>query len=45
VTALEHVVLVAGESGLPAAAAILAALPVDTRGRAVLEVPTAEDRQ
>ncbi|WP_433506454.1 siderophore-interacting protein [Pseudonocardia halophobica] len=43
--ALEHVVLVAEESGLPATAAILASLPVDTRGRAVLEVPTAEDRQ
>ena len=40
-----RVVLVAEESGLPAAAGILASLPADTRGEAVLEVPTPEDRQ
>lgn len=43
--ALEHFVLVAEESGLAATAGILAALPGEAQGRALIEVPTAEDRQ
>ncbi|MFI9487175.1 siderophore-interacting protein [Promicromonospora sp. NPDC052451] len=37
--------LVADESGLPAVAGICESLPRDARGIAVVEVPTAEDRQ
>ena len=37
--------LVADESGLPAVAGICEALPDDARGVAVVEVPTADDRQ
>lgn len=37
--------LVADESGLPAVAGICETLPRDARGIAVIEVPTAEDRQ
>ncbi|MFC8192683.1 siderophore-interacting protein [Cellulomonas sp. NPDC057328] len=37
--------VVAEESGLPAALGVLAALPADARGVAFLEVPTAEDVQ
>lgn len=37
--------LVADESGLPATAGVLASLPSDTRGHALIEVPTSEDRQ
>lgn len=40
-----HVVLVADETALPAAAGILASLPRDTRGTALIEIPHAEDRQ
>lgn len=40
-----QVALVADESALPAAAGVLAALPDDVRGHAVIEVPTAGDRQ
>lgn len=40
-----RVMLVADESGLPALAGILASLPADAQGRALLEVPSAEDRQ
>lgn len=39
------VTLVADETGLPAAAGILASLPEGTRGAAVIEIPTAGDRQ
>ncbi|WP_172167227.1 siderophore-interacting protein [Pseudonocardia broussonetiae] len=38
-------VLVADESGLPAAAGILASLPADAEGLALLEVPAEADRQ
>lgn len=37
--------LVADESGLPAVAGICESLPDDTRGTAVIEVPTAGDKQ
>lgn len=37
--------LVADETGLPAVAAILEGLPPETTGEAIVEVPTAEDRQ
>ncbi|UCN15791.1 siderophore-interacting protein [Cellulomonas iranensis] len=37
--------VVADESGLPAALGVLASLPDDARGLALLEVPTAEDVQ
>lgn len=40
-----HVVLVADESGLPAAAAIIGSLPRDALGHALIEVPSPEDRQ
>lgn len=40
-----HVVLVADETAVPAAAGILASLPRDARGSAFLEVPHADDRQ
>ncbi|RLK58983.1 siderophore-interacting protein [Actinokineospora cianjurensis] len=42
---IRRVLLVAEESGLPATAGILASLPADTTGRAVIEVPSEEDRQ
>ncbi|SHG81733.1 siderophore-interacting protein [Streptoalloteichus hindustanus] len=42
---VRRVLLVAEESGLPAMAGILASLPADAEGRAVIEIPTAEDRQ
>jgi NADPH-dependent ferric siderophore reductase len=42
---VSDVLLVADESGLPATAGILASLPADTTGRALLEVPSEEDRQ
>ncbi|MFD8565841.1 siderophore-interacting protein [Streptomyces sp. NPDC059639] len=42
---VRHVVLAADESGLPALAGVLASLPADTTGTAVVEVPTPEDRQ
>ncbi|HEY9293159.1 MAG TPA: siderophore-interacting protein [Microlunatus sp.] len=41
----DRVVLVADESGLPALAGILASLPPDARGRAVIEIPDQDDRQ
>ncbi|WP_402469185.1 siderophore-interacting protein [Isoptericola aurantiacus] len=37
--------LVADESGLPAVAGVCESLPEDARGLAVVEVPTADDRQ
>ncbi|WP_046528859.1 siderophore-interacting protein [Cellulomonas sp. FA1] len=37
--------VVADESGLPAALGVLASLPADARGLALLEVPTPEDSQ
>ncbi|CCH78369.1 Siderophore-interacting protein [Nostocoides japonicum T1-X7] len=40
----EQVLLVADESAVPAAAGILASLPADAVGEAVLEVPTEGDR-
>ncbi|OZM71194.1 NADPH-dependent ferric siderophore reductase [Amycolatopsis antarctica] len=40
-----QVLLVADESALPAAAGILASLPPGTTGRAVIEIPSGEDRQ
>jgi NADPH-dependent ferric siderophore reductase len=43
--AITRVLLVADESGLPAAAGILASLPEHVTGRAVLEVPSEEDCQ
>ncbi len=43
--ALNEVVMVADESGLPATAGILASLPAEARGRALIEIPTAADRQ
>lgn len=43
--AIERVLLVAEESGLPGAAGILASLPVTATGQAILEIPDAEDRQ
>lgn len=42
---LTDVVLVADETALPAVAGILASLPRDTTGHAIIEVPTAADRQ
>ncbi|OLT13873.1 NADPH-dependent ferric siderophore reductase [Pseudonocardia sp. CNS-139] len=39
------VLLVADESGLPAVAGILASLPADAAGRAVVEIPSDDDRQ
>ncbi|MDG4862336.1 siderophore-interacting protein [Streptomyces sp. T-3] len=42
---VRQVLLVADESGLPALAGVLASLPADFTGRAVVEVPSAEDRQ
>ncbi|GAA1577550.1 siderophore-interacting protein [Actinomadura kijaniata] len=42
---VRHALLVADESGLPAAAGILASLPRDHRGRALLEIPSPEDKQ
>ncbi|ASW57590.1 NADPH-dependent ferric siderophore reductase [Plantactinospora sp. KBS50] len=41
----DRVLLVADETGLPAAAGILASLARDAQGHAVLEVPSEEDRQ
>ncbi|MEL7974492.1 siderophore-interacting protein [Isoptericola sp. F-RaC21] len=43
--ACEWRLLVADESGLPAVAGICESLPDDARGVAVVEVPTADDRQ
>jgi NADPH-dependent ferric siderophore reductase len=40
----DRVLLVADETGLPAAAGILASLAKDVVGQAVLEVPSGEDR-
>lgn len=40
-----RVCLVADESGLPALAGILASLPPDTQGEAIIELPTDQDRQ
>lgn len=42
---VDRVLLVADESALPAVAGILASLPADATGRALIEVPTGEDRQ
>lgn len=42
---LDRVFLVADETGLPAAAGILASLAPDIRGTALIEVPSDEDRQ
>lgn len=42
---LTDVVLVADETALPAVAGILASLPRDATGRAIIEVPEAADRQ
>ncbi|MBK1783389.1 siderophore-interacting protein [Prauserella cavernicola] len=42
---LDRVRLVADESGLPAVAGILASLPEDTLGEAIIEVPADDDRQ
>ncbi|GAB4083587.1 siderophore-interacting protein [Myceligenerans cantabricum] len=41
----DWVLLVAEESGLPAVAGVCQSLPAGTRGLAVVEVPTAADRQ
>lgn len=41
----DWVLLVADESGLPAVAGICESLPADARGLAIVEVPTAADRQ
>jgi len=41
----DAVLLVADESGLPAVAGVLASLPRDARGLALVEVPTPEDVQ
>lgn len=41
----EHFLLVADETGLPAMAGVLAALPRDATGHALIELPDAEDRQ
>ncbi|SMQ75433.1 siderophore-interacting protein [Agreia sp. VKM Ac-1783] len=41
----DSVVLVADETGLPAVAGVLASLPADTVGIALIEVPTADDIQ
>lgn len=43
--AVKQVLLVADESGLPATAGILASLPEDTTGQALIELPSPEDRQ
>ena len=43
--AVEHYLLAADETGLPAVAGILRDLPRDVRGSAVIEVPHAEDAQ
>ncbi|MFC6579519.1 siderophore-interacting protein [Planomonospora parontospora] len=40
-----RVMLVTDETGLPAAAAILGSLPRDAEGRALIELPSPEDRQ
>ncbi|MFZ4841329.1 siderophore-interacting protein [Mycetocola saprophilus] len=42
---IAHVLLVADESGLPAAEGVLAALPAHVRGTALLEIPAEEDRR
>ncbi|TCO62285.1 siderophore-interacting protein [Actinocrispum wychmicini] len=42
---VRRVFLVADETGLPATAGILASLPPDTEGEALVEVPSAGDRQ
>ncbi|UOZ02887.1 siderophore-interacting protein [Amycolatopsis sp. WQ 127309] len=41
----EHFLLVADETGLPAIAGVLAALPRDATGHALIELPDAEDQQ
>ncbi|MFJ1767047.1 siderophore-interacting protein [Amycolatopsis sp. NPDC088138] len=41
----EHLLLVADETGLPAIAGVLASLPRDATGHALIELPDAEDRQ
>ncbi|WP_024795396.1 siderophore-interacting protein [Tomitella biformata] len=41
----EQLLLVADETGLPAVAGILAALPRDARGQAIVEIPDHADRQ
>jgi len=41
----EHFLLVTDETGLPAIAGVLASLPRDATGHAVVELPDAEDRQ
>ena len=41
----DGVLLVADETGLPGMAGVLASLPADAHGRAVLEVPAAGDRR
>lgn len=40
-----HAVLVTDETGLPAAAGILASMPRDARGTAIIEIAHADDRQ
>lgn len=40
-----RLLLVADETGLPATAGVLASLPAESRGHALIEVPTAEDQQ
>lgn len=40
---IDRVLLVADETGLPAVAGILAGLPPETRGTAIVELPSAED--
>ncbi|PKW14851.1 siderophore-interacting protein [Saccharopolyspora spinosa] len=42
---VEHVLLVVDETGLPAAAGVLAALAPETRGLALIEVPSEADLQ
>lgn len=39
----DHVLLVADETGVPAVASVLASLPADATGTAVLEVPSIDD--
>lgn len=42
---IRHTILATDESGVPAAAAILASLPRDFEGKALLEIPSPEDKQ
>ncbi|MEV0703067.1 siderophore-interacting protein [Saccharopolyspora sp. NPDC050389] len=41
----EHVLMVADETGLPAVAGVLASLAPETRGQALIEIPSTADQQ